>query len=271
MFTRRPHSHTGRSTAPRLITTLVLRKNFWLDLVYWFCTPLLTRCITAAVLATVLWAFYGVGFDNLSATLLVDGFGVLSRHPTWLQCIEVLVLSDFVDYRDTPGTSSRTIVARPCHPSLARRDELDLLVESAPFERSDHPILSAATDSAGVFGGAIMSVVPFISFYVMFLHSNVRWDFGPLRLGVGQSCLPPLAPRGGCRRYRQELLCRRLSHLGCSVRNGSFPTDPPKGLRIKGPGLSRVPACSLKIPLSPAPIEQLWTGVRVVIGVSSSL
>ena len=169
--------------APASSQPLVLRKNFWLDLVYWFCTPLLTRCITAAVQATVLWAFaVCVGFDNLSATLLVDGFGVLSRHPTWLQCIEVLVLSDFVDYWTHRGLHRGPLWR--VHAIHHSPEEMNWISSSRV-----HPLNDLITRSCqllpilllGFSAGAIMSVVPFISFYVMFLHSNVRWDFGPLR------------------------------------------------------------------------------------------
>jgi sterol desaturase/sphingolipid hydroxylase (fatty acid hydroxylase superfamily) len=169
--------------APAHRQPLVLRKGFGVDVVYWFATPLLTRCITGAVLAGILFlAALCMGFENLSRDFLLRGFGPLSRQPVWLQCIEILILSDFVDYwtHRTLHVSSLWRI----HAIHHSPQEMNWLSSSRV-----HPLNDLITRSCQLLPGlalgfsavAIVAIVPLMSFYVMFLHSNVRWSFGPLR------------------------------------------------------------------------------------------
>jgi len=169
--------------APAHKQPLVWRRGLLLDLAYWFITPLLTRCITAAVLAAILFgAAYCIGFENLSPEFLVHGFVPLSRQPLWLQAIEILLVSDLVDYW-THRTLHRSSLWR-IHAIHHSPEEMNWISSSRV-----HPLNDLITRSfqmlpillLGFSAVAIISVVPLIAFYVMFLHSNVRWDFGPLR------------------------------------------------------------------------------------------
>lgn len=169
--------------APAYSQRLMLRKGFFLDLAYWFMTPLLTRCLTGIILAIVLFAAaFCIGFDNIPRDLLLHGFGPLSHQPIWLQCIEVLILSDFVDY----WTHRSLHLGRlwRIHAIHHTPEEMSWLSSSRV-----HPLNDLITRSCqllpiiflGFSAVAILSVVPLVSFYVMFLHSNVKWGFGPLR------------------------------------------------------------------------------------------
>lgn len=169
--------------APAARQPLILRKGLLLDAVYWFCTPLLTRCLTGAVLAALLWAFASVvGLDRLSADFLLKGFGPLARQPTWLQCLEILVISDFVDY-----WTHRTLHRGPLwrvHAIHHSPEEMSWMSSSRVHPLNDLITRAFQVLPILVFGFsalAIISVVPLVSFYVMFLHANLRWDFGPLR------------------------------------------------------------------------------------------
>lgn len=162
---------------------LVMRKGFMLDIAYWFCTPLLTRCATGAVLAVVLGIIaLCVGVENIPEGALLQGFGPLSRQPAWAQCLEVLVLSDFVDYW-THRTLHRGRLWR-IHAIHHSPEEMNWISSSRV-----HPLNDLITRSCqllptlllGFSAIAIISVVPLVAFYVMFLHSNVRWGFGPFR------------------------------------------------------------------------------------------
>ena len=71
--------------APAHAQPLLWRKGFWLDAFYWFCTPLLTRCFTGAILAVILiLAAACIGFENIPKDFLIKGFGPVSRQPLWL-------------------------------------------------------------------------------------------------------------------------------------------------------------------------------------------
>lgn len=169
--------------APANRQPLVWRKGLWLDIIYWFTTPLLTRCITGAVLGALLFAAAMViGFENIPKDFLERGFGPISRQPAWLQCIEVLIIADFVDY-----WTHRIFHKGPLwrvHAIHHSPEEMNWISSSRV-----HPLNDLVTRSfqllpillLGFSASAILAVVPLISFYVMFLHSNVRWDFGPLR------------------------------------------------------------------------------------------
>lgn len=169
--------------APAQRQPLVFRKGFALDLAYWFGTPLLTRCITAAVLVSVLLLIaLCIGFERIPGQLLTGGFGPLSRQPAWLQGVEILILADFVDYWTHRGFHRGPLWR--VHAIHHSPEEMNWISSSRV-----HPLNDLITRSCqvlpvlglGFSAISVMTVVPFVAFYVMFLHSNVRWDFGPLR------------------------------------------------------------------------------------------
>jgi sterol desaturase/sphingolipid hydroxylase (fatty acid hydroxylase superfamily) len=169
--------------APAHPQPLFLRKGLLLDCAYWFMTPLLTRCITGAVLAALLFVFaFCVGFEKFSADFLTRGFGPISRQPLWLQAIEILLISDFVDYW-THRTLHRSSLWR-IHAVHHSPEEMNWISSSRVHPLNDLITRCFQLLPILVFGFsavAIMSVVPLVAFYVMFLHANLRWDFGPLR------------------------------------------------------------------------------------------
>jgi sterol desaturase/sphingolipid hydroxylase (fatty acid hydroxylase superfamily) len=169
--------------APAYRQPLLLRRGLWVDVVYWFATPLLTRCVTGAILALLLFAVaLSIGFENIPREFLVRGFGPVSRQPLWAQCCEILALSDFADYW-THRTLHRGSLWR-IHAIHHSPEEMNWLSSSRV-----HPLNDLITRSCqllpilllGFSAVSILTVVPLVSFYVMFLHSNVRWGFGPLR------------------------------------------------------------------------------------------
>jgi sterol desaturase/sphingolipid hydroxylase (fatty acid hydroxylase superfamily) len=169
--------------APAAPQRLVWRKGFLIDAAYWFITPLATRCLTGAILAAILFLIAAViGIDQLDKNFLLTGFGPVSRLPLWAQCLGILVLSDFIDYW-THRTLHRGRLWR-IHAIHHSPEEMNWLSSSRV-----HPLNDLITRSCqllpiaalGFSAAAVVSVVPLVAFYVMFLHANLRWDFGPLR------------------------------------------------------------------------------------------
>lgn len=169
--------------APACHQPLVWRKGLLLDAMYWFITPILTRCVTGIILALLLLlAAVSIGFENIPREFLIRGFGPLSHQPLWLQCIQILLLSDFIDY----WTHRKFHVG-----SLWRIHAIHHSPEEMNWISSSrvHPLNDLITRACqllpilvlGFSAAAIVSVVPLVSFYVMFLHANIKWDFGPLR------------------------------------------------------------------------------------------
>jgi sterol desaturase/sphingolipid hydroxylase (fatty acid hydroxylase superfamily) len=169
--------------APAYRQRLILRKGFFLDVLYWFATPLLTRCVTGIVLALLLFLLACcIGLENIPHEIVKNGFGPISRQPLWLQCVEALVIADFFDYW-THRTFHRGPLWR-IHAIHHSPEEMNWLSSSRV-----HPLNDLATRTFqllpillfGFAPEAVLIIVPLASLYVMFLHSNVKWDFGPLR------------------------------------------------------------------------------------------
>lgn len=169
--------------APAQRQPLVFRKGLPLDVVYWFATPLLTRGVTAAVLALLLLpAILLIGPERFRGDLLIRGFGPLGRLPGWAQAPGILLVSDFVDYWTHRGLHrGRWWRIHAIHHSP---EEMNWISSSRV-----HPLNDLITRSCqllpvialGFSAVSVMTVVPLVAFYVMFLHSNVKWGFGPLR------------------------------------------------------------------------------------------
>jgi sterol desaturase/sphingolipid hydroxylase (fatty acid hydroxylase superfamily) len=162
------------------------RQNFWtrewrVDIAYWFFTPLFTKITTNAALAGVFLLFFLATERPIDATLL-DGYGPLSHQPLWLQTIEILLIADFLDYwTHRMFHTSRLWRFHAIHHSP---EEMTWLSASRLHPLNDLvtrlvqvvPIILAGYSARG-----IILVVPYLLFYVLFLHANVRWDFGRLR------------------------------------------------------------------------------------------
>jgi sterol desaturase/sphingolipid hydroxylase (fatty acid hydroxylase superfamily) len=157
------------------------RAGVLLDLTYWFVTPVLIKITTSLFLVfTAGVMFYVIG-RPLDEHVL-DGFGPLSRQPEWLQILEVLVITDFVGYWSHRWFHvTRMWKFHAVHHSPSRLDWLSA--------NRMHPVndgLSRVFQSIPVLllGFSPRIVEPYIIIivvYVVFLHSNVRWTWGPLR------------------------------------------------------------------------------------------
>jgi len=169
--------------APAHAQPLFRRKGFFIDAVYWFATPLLTRCFTGAILAVILLLGAAcIGFENIPKDFLVRGFGPIGRQPFWLQCIEILLLSDFVDYWTHRGLHRGPLWR--IHAIHHSPEEMNWISSSRVHPLNDLITRSCQLLPILLFGFAalaIVSVVPLVSFYVMFLHANLKWSFGPFR------------------------------------------------------------------------------------------
>jgi sterol desaturase/sphingolipid hydroxylase (fatty acid hydroxylase superfamily) len=157
------------------------RRTLLLNLAYWFFTPVFTKALTAAVLGGVLLAAFTVQGRSVAPSLL-DGFGPLARQPLWLQTVEILLLADFIDYwTHRTFHTSRLWRFHAVHHSA---EEMTWLAAGRM-----HPVNDLVTRVcqvvplvlAGFSPKGVMLAVPYLVFYVILLHSNLKWDFGPLR------------------------------------------------------------------------------------------
>ncbi|HEX6547491.1 MAG TPA: sterol desaturase family protein [Candidatus Dormibacteraeota bacterium] len=111
----------------------------------------------------------------------------IALQPAWLQFIEVLVISDLAGYWGHRAFHRVSLLWRfhAVHHSI---EEVDWL--SAGRVHPIDTIVQRPLEVLPVFllGFSSTHVLPlfafFIGVYPIFLHANVRWDYGPLRLVI---------------------------------------------------------------------------------------
>jgi sterol desaturase/sphingolipid hydroxylase (fatty acid hydroxylase superfamily) len=161
-----------------------LRREWKLDLAYWFVTPwvsgLATRLLvflTAAPLVLLL----GISIQSLRNHTYA-GFGPLSHQPVWLQALEIFVLGDLVAYWMHRLFHGKSLWAfHAIHHSSTEVDWLSSV--------RLHPVNEAVTRAVEVvpllllgFKPTVLAAyVPVLTVYALFLHANLDWDLGPLR------------------------------------------------------------------------------------------
>jgi sterol desaturase/sphingolipid hydroxylase (fatty acid hydroxylase superfamily) len=110
------------------------------------------------------------------------GFGPLSLQPMWLEIVEIYVLFDFFEYW------SHRLFHRgrwwPFHAVHHSSEDLDWLssVRVHPVNEFVSKLCQVTPFLLLGFNPLItLSVPTFLTFYAIFIHANVDWDFGPLR------------------------------------------------------------------------------------------
>jgi sterol desaturase/sphingolipid hydroxylase (fatty acid hydroxylase superfamily) len=162
----------------------VLRKDWLHDGVYFFVTALLTKPLTKYLLlfpAVILIAIKAVPREVFSAGMY-RGFGPLSQQPLWLQVIEIYLLSDLIAY--WTHRLFHTGKWWPFHAVHHSTEELDWLgsVRVHPVNEFVNKLLQVSPLLLLGFNPVVAaSVAPALTFFAIFLHANVNWDFGPLR------------------------------------------------------------------------------------------
>lgn len=140
------------------------------DVMYWFFNPLVSRPL-ASLCAGLLF----LSFGRIGSTWF-------SSQPLAAQWIEVLIGSDLTGY-----WSHRLFHRKPLwrfHAIHHSSESLDWLAAARV-----HPLNEAIGRALQLFPlfllgfdpRVVAGAVPFLMFYAVFLHANVRWDFGPLR------------------------------------------------------------------------------------------
>jgi sterol desaturase/sphingolipid hydroxylase (fatty acid hydroxylase superfamily) len=160
------------------------RRGWWLDVSFWFLTPLVTKSITRLALLLPAVALVWLGVANIETLRSRDfaGFGPLSRQPLWLQIIEIYALSDLIAY----WTHRLFHRGRwwPFHAVHHSSEDLDWLssVRVHPVNDLVSKLLQVTPLLLLGFNPfATLSAAPFFTLYAILLHANVDWDFGPLR------------------------------------------------------------------------------------------
>ena len=162
----------------------IIRKGWWTDVSYWFFTILLTKPFVRLmfILPLSLLVIAKVTSVDLLKLGSYTGYGPLSRQPVWLQAIQVYVLVDFCAYW------THRLFHRgawwPFHAVHHSSEELDWLGSLRVHPVNDLINKLAQATPVLLLGYnplVTLSTAPFFTFYAIFIHANVNWDFGPLR------------------------------------------------------------------------------------------
>jgi sterol desaturase/sphingolipid hydroxylase (fatty acid hydroxylase superfamily) len=159
-----------------------VRKGFWTDVVYWFFTPLISKTISQiAVLVALVPLLLTMG-RSLNKEAIAAGYGPVLSLPTWLQAVLILVIGDFIGYWTHRWFHSRRLWA--FHAVHHSSKELDWLssVRLHPVNDIVSRVFQAVPFVMLGFSPVVIAAyVPFLTFYSIFIHANVSWNFGPFR------------------------------------------------------------------------------------------
>jgi sterol desaturase/sphingolipid hydroxylase (fatty acid hydroxylase superfamily) len=157
------------------------------DLAYWFFTPFVTRAVTRLSLAVAVVALavaLGVPLDAAAMREFAAAGrgGIVAQQPAWLQVLEVLLLGDLIGYASHRLFHGRRLWRfHAIHHSSTRLDWLSS-VRLHPVNDVVGRLLQAVPLFLLGFPPTLLAgYVPFLTFYAILLHANVRWTFGPLR------------------------------------------------------------------------------------------
>jgi len=162
----------------------VIRRGWFTDVVYWFVTILLTKPLVRVMMIVPLGLLILAQVTTLDDVRLgaFTGFGPLSRQPVWLQAIQIYLLVDFFAYW------THRLFHRgqwwPFHAVHHSSEDLDWLGSLRVHPVNDLVNKLAQATPVLLLGYnplVTLSTAPFFTFYAIFLHANVNWDFGPLR------------------------------------------------------------------------------------------
>jgi len=162
----------------------LLRKGLFTDVCFWFFTPLITKAVSkgAFILPVVILVALGVVSVEGLKSGAYQGFGPLSHQPLWLEIVEIYVLFDFFGYW------SHRLFHRgrwwPFHAVHHSSEDLDWLSSVRVHPVNDFVSKVCQVTPFLLLGFkpvAALSAAGFFTFYAIFLHANVDWDFGPLR------------------------------------------------------------------------------------------
>jgi sterol desaturase/sphingolipid hydroxylase (fatty acid hydroxylase superfamily) len=157
------------------------RPDSKLDLLYWLCTPLVTKAISKAVAVTgVVVALAALGRHIGPGA--AHGFGPVTSQPQWVIVLEMFLLGDVIGYwthRWFHGTGLWKFHA--VHHSSTQLDWLSAVRVHPVNDALSKLLLAVALACLGFPLPALAAYVPFLTFYAILLHANVNWSFGPLR------------------------------------------------------------------------------------------
>jgi len=162
----------------------IIRRGWWTDVIYWFFTVLVAKPFVRFmfIIPIGLLLFAQVTTKDILQMGSYAGYGPLSRQSVWLQTIQIYVLVDLCAY----WTHRLFHRGRwwPFHAVHHSSEDLDWLgsLRVHPVNDLVNKLMQATPVLLLGYNPTVtLTTAPVLTFYAIFLHANVNWDFGPLR------------------------------------------------------------------------------------------
>jgi len=168
--------------APSVHGKKIFRKGFRVDLIYWFFTPTITAGFTFGVTVLTAIAIILISGGDVNGANLSSGRPPISSLPLILQYLMALLAADFFGY-----WGHRLFHLGKFwdfHAIHHASEELDWLsaVRLHPVNQALGQVIVVAPLALLGFNLQILGTTAgLLTFWAIFIHSNVRWTFGPLR------------------------------------------------------------------------------------------
>jgi sterol desaturase/sphingolipid hydroxylase (fatty acid hydroxylase superfamily) len=160
----------------------IFRRGFRVDLIYWFFTPTITAAFTFGVTVITAIAILLISNGDISAANLATGRAPISYLPRVLQYLTALLAADFTGYWAHRAFHRGKLW--DFHAIHHASEDLDWLssVRLHPVNQALGQVIVVAPLALLGFNLQILGTTSgLLTFWAVFIHSNVRWTFGPLR------------------------------------------------------------------------------------------
>jgi sterol desaturase/sphingolipid hydroxylase (fatty acid hydroxylase superfamily) len=163
-------------------TQKTIRPGITTDLIYWFTTPFLTRAVSRVGIIVALVPLFALLGRPLSKESLLAGHGLVATWAPGAQAIAMIVIGDFVGYwTHRAFHTGRAWRVHAVHHSSEQLDWLAAVRVHPLNDLVNRVIQAIVLLGIGFSPLSVAAYQPFLTLYAIFLHANVRVDFGPLR------------------------------------------------------------------------------------------
>jgi sterol desaturase/sphingolipid hydroxylase (fatty acid hydroxylase superfamily) len=159
----------------------MVRKDSWIDAVYWIGSPLLYAGISASMIGAGFYVIFAGDWEAAGA-YLDQGAAWTRDLPLWAQALGVLIVTDISMYwTHRLFHTGRLWRYHAIHHAPVHLDFLHA-VRFHPVNFVFHGVLANALALWIGFSPAAVAVLgPFNILYSSMVHANLNWTFGPLR------------------------------------------------------------------------------------------
>lgn len=159
----------------------LFRRLWRTDLAYWLLGPLINDGVVKFATLIVIVPLVLLLYRTLDASRLA-GFGPIGAQPLPLQALELVALGDLLGYWTHRLFHGRRLWR--FHAVHHSAEELDWLASARVHPMNEiisRSLAALPLIALGFHPKVFAGYAPFLTLYAVFLHANLRWDFGPLR------------------------------------------------------------------------------------------